>query len=929
MTWWHWVDGNVTRDGIRKDLTAMRDAGIRGAILFDVGFKFPSGSVPFMGAEWQSSVQLATREAARLGMSLGAFNSPGYSQSGGPWIDPEQSMKHLVFTTTSTADESAGFIRLPQPKAQRGVYHDVAVIAYPTPSAPARLNGWDLKSGRKHILGSGRVARAIAATAPTPEPAPEGLVPVESIIVLRERLDGDLLHWALPHSGDWTLLRVGYTSTGAAIHPATPASVGLECDKMDRKVVRYHLESYIGRLKKLCDDVAPGTFQYVQSESWECGMQDWTGGLAEAFRTAEGYDILPYLPLILSGQVIGSAEESERVLWDWRRYLTNRIAHDYFGEIHRFCRDNGLIMIGENAGAQQFLCAELDFQRVCDIPMGEIHVTELMPDNRASASSAHTTGRRCVASETFTGKATLRTCPSSLQPKLDRAFCEGVNLAIFHTYVHQPWDIGPGITLGAWGTCLNRNNTWFTKAHGWFDYIRRCQFMLQKGRPVADLLVFAGNGSPASLGFRKDQPDPIPAGLDFDGCDGKALLAAHVENGSIVLEPGSRYRILMLPAQNRIELSMLRKIRELVEQGAVVVGSPPVGSPSWAEHGDDAEFRRLVEELWGLPVANGAARAVGKGLVFRGKVLKQALKRIDLVPDFESVPGVRYTHRQTDAAEIYFVVNDTDHAIAGNTFFRVRNRIPELWNPLNGQCRFVAGFERVENGIRLPLALAAHETSFVVFRSALATPPGGDGGTTRLAGNSPAPIPLDGPWRVSFPAGSGAPASIRFDRLVPLDERPEFDVQHFSGTAAYRKSFMLPESISSNSRFELDLGRVEVLADVRINGKQVASLWRPPFRTDITDAVIPGENNIEVHVTTLWVNRLIGDEFLPQDFEWGKPLWKRTPVKAWPGWLSGKTERTSGRKAFCAIQLFGENDPLVPSGLIGPVRILRQRASEQ
>lgn len=905
MTWWHWIDGNVSSEGISKDLEAMKAANIRAAILFNVGYKYPAGPAEFMEPVWQANVQHAVREAARLDMKLGAFNSPGYSQSGGPWISAEQSMKCLVFSRVDVPAGFSGPITLPRPEIERNLYRDIAVIAYPARREAALLKNWQVKSGREIIRRDEYSADTFSFSGDSDDDS--GILRSEQVLVLHDSLSADRLNWTPPSSGEWTVLRVGYTSTGVSVHPATPKSAGSECDKLNPEIVRYHLESYVGRLKAICDQAVPGVFKYVQSESWECETQDWTDGIEQDFMGSVGLDILPYFPLLLTGQIIGSVEESERVLWDWRNYLSGRIATAYYGEMHRFCRENGLMLIGENAGRQQYLNSGAHFMRFCDIPMGETHAGgPARADNRAAASSVHITGSRpFVASETFTSAATFRHHPATLQPVLDRSFCEGVNLAIFHTYVHQPWDQAPGLTMGPWGSCLNRLNTWYTKADGWFDYIHRCQFMLQQGQTVADLLVFSGEGAPVYLGFRNEQVAPVPPGLDFDGCDWVSLRNAQVEDGLIVMENGRRYSVLVLSGQNRMSLPVLRKVDEFVRQGAVVAGVKPIGSPGWANRQDDAKIRQLAQVLWG--------EFEGERL-FGAESLERVLQRAGLAQDFVSPSELGYTHRRTDEADIYFVFNNRRHPITEKVLFRGASRQPELWDPVSGRIRLEAG-EQLEGTVRVPLSLEANETVFVVFRRDRT-----EGLESAAGGELISTVQLDGSWEVSFPPESGVPTMVRMEQLIPLNEHPEPLVRYFSGTAVYRKNFLLPDSLPPG-RIELDLGRVEILAKVRLNGKSAGSVWRRPFRIDVSALAVPGENNLEIHVTGLWVNRMIGDEHLPQDVEWRAPLWKRTQLAKWPGWLNGEVERVSGRKAFCSIKLFREEDQLVPSGLIGPVTL--------
>ena len=181
-----------------------------------------------------------------------------------------------------------------------------------------------------------------------------------------------------------------------------------------------------------------------------------------------------------------------------------------------------------------------------------------------------------------------------------------------------------------------------------------------------------------------------------------------------------------------------------------------------------------------------------------------------------------------------------------------------------------------------------------------------------------APIQIDGPWTVRFAPGWGAPAESRFETLLSWSAHPDAGVRYFSGAATYAKNFTVRrELLSRKARLYLDLGRVEVMANVTLNGEALGLLWKAPFRVDITDAAKAGENHLEITVVNLWPNRLIGDEQLAEDSE-------RNPdgtLKRWPEWLLQGKPSPTGRRTFTSWRLWKKDDPLLDSGLLGPVQL--------
>jgi hypothetical protein len=626
------------------------------------------------------------------------------------------------------------------------------------------------------------------------------------------------------------------------------------------------------------------------------------------------------------------------VLWDFRRVLADLYTENYFQYMAELCAEHGMELISEPYGDGNFNSMEgagrsgvIMTEFWAHRPFRTVH------DNRvAMMSAAHTYGKKVTAAEAFTSVprfAAWKNHPYALKRQADEMFCRGVNRMTFHSYAHQPWPdhVLPGMTMGRWGLNFERTCTWWPMAHVWIDYLTRCQYLLQEGFFAADVAFFIGEYRPDIL-----PPLDLPDGYAFDYMNPEVLLSrTEGKEGRIALPDGMEYKLLMLPDERRMSLPVLQKISDLVEAGAVVAGPKPQRTWGYQRHAEnDRDLRTLADRLWGAP---GTVRTHGKGRVIHTADPKEALEKLDLSPSFRTASGqgdspFMWIQRRINDREVYFVSNQREESAKAELIFRDVGPVAERWDPVSGAITALPSPRPVDGGAALSLDFKPYESCFVVFCSSSRAP--------AAAADPRASVVLNGPWSVSFDSRWKAPASIRFDELISWTEHDNEFIRYYSGTAVYRKTFRIEENggnrwlqdgektrISSPAQpLWLDLGEVREMARVRLNGQDLGVHWFRPLRLNISSALREGENQLEIEVVNLWVNRLIGDEQYPDDREW-----KKDPVGGWapvrhPDWMQEYFETgrrpSRNRLTFCNWKFYQKEDQLLPSGLLGPVRLL-------
>jgi len=950
--YWFWKNGNISRDGITADLEAMERVGIGGVILMEVALSMPPGPVTFFSEPWRKLFKHAVAEADRLGLKISMNSAPGWTGSGGPWVKPEQSMQKVVASETVISGPKRFAGILPQPETQHGFYRDIAVLAFPTPEEHYLIADIEKKALYKRgpISSQSSVRPAFPAISDYEILRSEQMVASNRIVDLTSKIDAaGRLTWEVPQ-GSWTVLRFGRTSTGQTNHPAP--LLGLECDKLDTDMLDAHFQQFTAQLLADVGHLAGKTVVATHLDSWEVGAQNWTRRFREEFQNRRGYDLMPYLP-VMTGRVVDSLELSERFLWDLRQTVSELIVENHGRHLQRLAHQHGLWLSIEPYDMTP--CDDMTLGATADVPMCEFWSNKF--DTRYSVkeatSVAHVYGKPIVAAEAFTSVDRWLFHPASIKALGDWAFCEGVNRFVIHRYVHQPWPhVRPGLSLGQHGLHYERTQTWWELSRPWHEYLARCQYLLQQGRFVADVLYLSPEGAPNVF----QGANIVLPGYKFDACTPEALLTrVDVADGRLVLPDGMSYRLLVLPRADTMTPALLRRIHQLVEAGATLIGTPPRKSPSLSGYPQcDLQVQQLVESLWGAGEAPKelTERTVGQGRVLWSEALIRPqsdrkmveppsksspaldatiyppsetvvtlLDSMGVLSDFETEGPLRYAHRQVGAMDVFFVSNAAESAIATDCTFRVMGKQPELWHPETGRVRPLSHYSCTPDGRTVvPLRLMPSESYFVVFRQ----PAKSDATNTSSHDNFPetkSVLEIEGPWQVSFdPRWGGPEKPILFETLEDWTQRPEEGIRYYSGTAYYRRTIDIPADLIERDRpLYLDLGRVEVMAEVKLNGKNAGILWKKPFQADITNAARAGANTLEVKVVNLWPNRMIGDAHKPAD----SLRSAHGVLSDWPQWLLEGQPSPTGRYTFATWHHWGKDSPLITSGLLGPVRLLR------
>jgi hypothetical protein len=734
----------------------------------------------------------------------------------------------------------------------------------------ARKNNWESEAGW--------TLRSIVRTNDLPAQSPATFIRSDQIRNVTAMMDAQgNLDWDAPR-GKWTVLRIGHVNTGMKNAPAPPEGTGWECDKLSEAGPDVHFAGYVGRLDN--GPLAGGLLNGMLMDSWECKTQTWTNNMEAEFERVAGYQLVKWLPAVF-GYVLDDHETTTRFLHDWRTTISDLFTDKFYGRMAKLAKDNGLAITFETAAGDIFPADIMEYYKHADVPMcefwhpiqesfvGSLNFKPIKP----TVSAARLYGKPRVSAEAFTSfNLTWDERLSMLKEVANLNCIEGVTHLVFHTYTHNPhtdWLL-PGTSFGSGiGTPFLRGQTWWKYMPEFTAYLSRLNYLFERGKPVSDVLWYLGD----EINHKPDQNAPFPAGYKYDYCNPDALLnRLSVQDGKIVTPEGISYRVMWLPDNKRMLPETLEKLLALVNEGAVIVGNAPKSIATLSggnvvnrelriknyesenlvsEGGTEQRFDAAVKKLWG-DASGENIRTVGKGKVLSGMTIDAAIKALNILPDVTGEDAM-WLHRRTEGADWYYICAPVCSNFKGELNFNNADNV-EIWDPVSGEISPAEVIQRISGRTTIRFDLEQAGSCFVVFSKSIKPERKQDKTATPNKVET-----LSGTWTLAFPSGWGAPDSFKTKELKAwkdLDLSPE--AKAFSGTVTYATTFDVGKT-EKNATYSLDLGRVEMIATVTLNGKKLRTLWTPPYRLDITDAIMQGTNTLQIEVTGTWFNRLVYD----------------------------------------------------------------------
>lgn len=965
--YWWWLEGNISKDGILSDLVAMKHVGIKGAIIFDAGsssynkMKKTDPGPAFMSDEWRDLFTYACLIADSLDIEISLNITSGWND-GGPWVTPEEASKKMVWSEMKVEGPIQLSEKLPFPKgllkdehSGDDYYRSIAVLAIKETSYSDTikpLENMDIKAVHsiripKTLNGLGFDWNILMKD----ESSPEGdcHVFLKDVLNITDKVDSEgYINWQVPE-GKYIIMRFGYTGTGIKVSTHSPGGGGLAIDYMSKKSMDLQYDNTVSKLLRDINQAGSKSLKYLHDDSWELGAANWSHEFMDFFKEANGYDILPYLP-ILTGRIIESRDVSNRFLYDFRRTIADLIWENHYKHFRDRAHADGCGVHPESGGPHPAPIDALKNLGINDIPMGEFWIRasthRVFPEDRLfvkqPASAAHIYGKQFVQAEGPTSIGPhWEEDFSYMKPTLDRVYCEGLNRFVIHTYTHSPKEAGiPGNEYFA-GTHFNPNVTWWKQTPAFLTWNSRLSFMLSQGLFVGDICFYYGDNVPNQVPL-KHVPEGLGMGYDYDVCNTEVILERMTtRNGKIYLSDGMKYEVLVLPNRINITLEVLEKLEKLVKEGATIIGTKPKTSVGLRGNKETIEkIEKISNEMWGKEEAFMGKKSYGKGFVYSNPSIREVLLDKDIQPDFTYKSNnpeahIDYIHRKTGTADIYYMVNRRGQSEYFHASFRMDPKTPELWDPMTGKITDYSIFSAKRGRVSMPMFLEPFGSVLVVFRKDVKRhyeqisfngidlfpeipdksfanslfssfdgnfvfmEPGeyilttSDGEVKSISVQQPTEIKMDTAWDIYFEPEWGGPEKITMSELKLWNDHIDPTIRYYSGTGVYTNTFNISSDQYKEKRVYLDLGEMYNLADIFINGKSVGTWWHPPFTGDITEFLKNGDNILELHVVNLWPNRIIGDNYLSEEKRYTKTN----------------------------VTKFEKNYPLRSSGLKGPVLI--------
>lgn len=857
-TYWWWLNGNVDTLRLKEELRAMKQVGIAGVDIFDIGvppYNNPNGMIkagpPFMGPASLDAIVMVIREATRLNIDVG-LNLASSWNAGGSWITPQHAAKS-IYQAKITVEGTGG----------------QQAITLPFPEIPKT----DAK-GKPLLIEFGADGKPVfqQEIAVVAMPIREGKSTMDTaqIQVLSSLFDAKtgVLSWNVP-AGKWAIHRYVCSNSGEPLKLPSPNSVGPIIDHFDSTATRVHFQYFIDKLKPRLGDFSKTALKNLYLASYEATGFVWTPTLPTAFRQINGFAIDKFLPALFDKTLLIPAQQTD-FQQAYNRTLSDLMINNHYRKAREICNQHGLRITSEAGGPGPPLhnvpVETLKALGALDVPRGEFwnRYQYIAPDSvdimwlvKEIAAAAHIYKRPIIEEESFTSFHHWQEGPFDLKPIADRAFAEGMNRVVIHGFSHNPAGLGyPGIVYGA-GTHTNDRVTWWPKARPFMEYMGRMSHVLQQTDFVADVVYYYGDKVPNFVD-PKNTRFTVGPGYDYEIINTDILLNdLTVKDGQLALSNGARFAVLAFDAGEKLPLAVREKLRQLQQQGAFISGKPF----------SDATPLALLQK-----------QAIG--------------------PDFVPPSGSTrfdYVHYKQPDTDVYLVINKADEWVSGRFSFRQTGKVPELWNPVDGIVTPISGYTQEGTQLSLPLMLPPSGAYWVVFRNGQqsANRNNREWVKTEVAVQS-----ITGNWQLRFPKGWGAPESVTLPQLISWTKSEQTGIKYFSGTGTYEKtvSFTQSPERSQGERVYLDLGKLSEIADVWLNDKHLGIAWAEPYQFDITDVIRKGDNNLRIEITNAWSNRITGDALTGEKFT--------------------STNISIGYRATPWKQV-----PLIESGLLGPVTI--------
>ncbi len=856
--YWCWLNGDVTKTSLTKDLEEMKAKGMGRAEIWDVSTVHNkdgmAGEGPrFLGDESVEMIKYALSEGKRLGIKLGMIASSGWN-AGGSWVTPDWATKALYHSEIEIKGGRKIHKDLPFPKVSE--------------SCPKDKSGKPLWHKEVCVMA-------------IPNDSNKKINSLDDIIILNNQFENETLIWDAPE-GDWTVIRFVCSNTGQTLVIPSKASDGLFIDFLDPNATKKHLGYILNRLDITKENAKESGLSYLEFDSMELDHgTPWTDAMDSVFNFHNGYSVIPFLPAFAGWELPGGNEE---FIYQFKKTVSDQLIYSHYTTGRNFLKEYNMDLVAEAGGPGPPIwnTCPVDALKALgnvSVPRGEFWIRHRnMFLIKEVASASHIYGLKPVDAESFTTWRRWKDSPHMLKYYVDRAFCEGLNTITIHTFANTRPEHGlPGRSYHA-GSDINSTTTWWESAKPFMDYLSRCSYMLKQGKFIADVAYYYGDKAPNFFPEFHDVPvkptlDGLSPEYDYDLINTDVVLnRMNVEGNRIVFPDGMSYGLLVLPNRKDIPAKVVRKVEKMIALGAKVLVQNP----------------KIAEKI--------------KGQVFIDMSIDDALKELSIIKDFNaSTKKMDFIHRKIGNTDIYFVRNKTKQDISETCSFRIEKGEPEYWDPVTSQQYIISNPKHIGKTTQIKINLPAHGSCFIVFEDNVMD--------RKLPNYSPdingKSIGIIDPWILKFPPNWGAPAQIKLEKLDSWTNNENNSIKYFSGTATYYNNFQVPkEYLASTNSIYLDLGEVLDVAEISINGKIVGALWTKPFVLNIREFVKEGKNDLQIKITNMWINRLTGDMQLPPNNRYCKTNQ--------PDILKDKSKWEGGGEAY----------RLQDAGLIGPVKLI-------